>query len=547
VTQHSKPDPPGSLSFMNMYSSVGERLLGHYEIGESLGRGGVSEVYKARDTRLGRWVALKFLQSWAMGNPGLKERLLREAKCASILNHPNIVTLYDIAEANGVIFIVMEYVRGETLACLIPPTGLPTERSLDYALQTADALAAAEAAGILHGDLKPPNIMVTDVGRVKLLDFGLAWAMVSESKKEDNPPAMGTTVYMAPERLRDRELPPTPPSEIFSFGLILHQLLSGGHAFDEDSRQGVLDAIQSKSARELPGEVPEALAKIVDRCLEKLPERRFQSMRDLVRALEESSGAMKHGSARLFPQPSPPTQRQPPELDEVRALMGRITYANVPQSRKALKELARLIQGSGTPATREAATSGLSDMILTHEAASNGVPPTVRQVRRMTLDVLKLATQGELGSCFGDGELEGLDLFGMDFSTAQLTRVSFKGCFLVAADFEGACLRGASFKGAWIRNVDFTNADLAEADLTDADWFNTAGLTESQLASVRKGTLLECPPDVEALHRRLGVRYGYAFDSFDTDIQAQLLDTWNEYLLPGGLRDIVAARRRTTS
>lgn len=520
-----------------MYTTPGQKLLGHYEVGEFLGRGGLSDVYKARDTFLDRWVALKFLQSWAVGHPALKARLFKEAKSASRLNHPNIVTIHEIAQSSGVTFIVMEYVPGNTLARLIPPGGFPLDLAADYAHQLSDALSAAEAAGILHGDLKPLNIMVTPEGRVKLLDFGLAWALASQP--ENRRLEMGTTVYMAPERLSDRQRPPQPTSEVFSFGLILHQLLSGVHPFGDGSRQETVEGIQSKPAMALPGAVPEALVRIVDRCLDKAPEHRFQSARELFHEVQRIHPLRQDRSGPIASLSSGST-----DSSDVQKLIEQITYANVARSRRALGQLRHLLETSDSVDTRNAATAGLVDLLLTLEPYDDGVPPGVRQVRRLAMDVLKIATRGDLGPCFPDAELETLDLYAMDFSGCVMRGVSFGECFLAASDFENANLRKASFRSAWIRNVRFAGADLADADFTDADWFNAAGLTEDQLASVRPSTLSPCPPDVQALRRVLSARYGRQSESWDTEIREQLQQAWQEYLRPGGLRDLVARGRR---
>src|SRR4029077_16362308 len=138
------------------------KVLGHYEIHERIGEGGMAIVYRARDTRLERWVAVKALQPWAMADPGARDRLTQEARSASALNHPNIITVHEITEENGVQFIVMEYIDGKTLNRCVPPEGLPIENALYFAVQIADALATAHSAGIVHGDVKPLNIMVTD-------------------------------------------------------------------------------------------------------------------------------------------------------------------------------------------------------------------------------------------------------------------------------------------------------------------------------------------------------------------------------------------------
>ena len=187
-------------SLLGIYSSVGSTVLGHYEVHERIGEGGMSLVYRARDTRLKRWVAIKALQPWAMADSGSRERLAQEARSASALNHPNIVTVHEIAEENGVHFIVMEYIAGKTLNRCVPPGGLPVENAVRYAMQITDALAAAHSEGVVHGDIKPLNIMITDRGTLKLLIFGLGlrpWpsGIIEPVKPKRNPRDSGTKVY----------------------------------------------------------------------------------------------------------------------------------------------------------------------------------------------------------------------------------------------------------------------------------------------------------------------------------------------------------------
>jgi serine/threonine protein kinase len=245
-------------------------------------------VYKAQDLMLGRTVALKFLPPWERGNLNARERLIREARYASTVNHPNIVTVHEVKKIEGVNFIVMEYVDGRTLARLITTDGLH-KKAQDYAFQLADALATIHFAGFLHGDLKPRNIMVNREGKLKLLDFGLARALTQRRRRGDAdlPHRFGTLLYMAPELIRDRRAAPDPRSEIFSFGLILHQMLSGAHAFGQGRSNEVAAAILSDDPKALPPKVPVRLAAIVARCLQKDIEARFQSMGDVLRELRK--------------------------------------------------------------------------------------------------------------------------------------------------------------------------------------------------------------------------------------------------------------------
>src|SRR5207244_78231 len=213
------------------------RTFQHYEIVETLGRGGMGVVYKARDTHLDRFVAIKVLPPEKVADADRKRRFVQEAKAASALNHPNIVHIYDIAEADGVQFIAMEYVAGKTLGELIGRKGLRLNEALKYAVQIADALAKAHSAGIIHRDLKPSNIMVTENGLVKVLDFGLAklaetatgefgetaTVRAPEGPNTEEGAIVGTTAYMSPEQAEGKKVDAR--SDIFSFGSVLYEMI----------------------------------------------------------------------------------------------------------------------------------------------------------------------------------------------------------------------------------------------------------------------------------------------------------------------------------
>jgi eukaryotic-like serine/threonine-protein kinase len=279
-------------------SLVGQQL-GSYQIASLLGRGGMGVVYKARDTHLDRFVAIKALPHELVADADRKRRFVQEAKAASALNHPNIITIHDIASDNGTDFIVMEYVQGKTLGQLIPRRGVKLNEVLKYAIQIADALAKAHAAGIIHRDLKPGNIMVNESGLVKVLDFGLAKLAEkpqggeAESTGTLQPQTeegmiLGTASYMSPEQAAGK--PVDTRSDIFSFGSVLYEMVTGQRAFQGDSKMSTLVAIlnqEPKSAREISRSLPQDLEKIITRCLRKDPSRRFQHMADLKVALEE--------------------------------------------------------------------------------------------------------------------------------------------------------------------------------------------------------------------------------------------------------------------
>jgi serine/threonine protein kinase/Tol biopolymer transport system component len=282
---------------------VGKRIS-HYQIVEKIGAGGMGIVYKARDLHLDRFVAIKLLPAERVSDPERKRRFVLEARAASALNHPNIITVHDVANEDGHDFIVMEFVAGQSLDYLIGRKGLKSSDSLKYGAQIAGALAAAHAAGIIHRDLKPSNIMVTENGLVKVLDFGLAklaatgpLALTETKQQTQEGTIVGTVAYMAPEQAGAKKVDSR--SDIFSFGAVLYEMLAGKRAFQKPTAAETISAILNDEPPEIsqlvPG-VPLALQKVIQRCLEKNPEQRFQSASDLAFALEASSDS--HATSR---------------------------------------------------------------------------------------------------------------------------------------------------------------------------------------------------------------------------------------------------------
>ena len=275
------------------------RTVGSYEILGKLGEGGMGAVYKARDTRLGRILALKFLPADVIGNEDRRLRFVREAQSASRLNHPNIITIYDIGEAEGEHFITMEYVEGKTLSDAIPAQGLDAESAVRIAIQITGALAKAHAAGIVHRDLKPANIMLTNDGIAKVLDFGLAKIMESASFSGSAPTVtsvdgmmatelgivVGTAWYMSPEQASG--LPLDHRSDIFSFGLVLYEMFTGERAFPGRTPLAAIAGILHSEPKPMTT-VRAACADVVLRCLRKDRAERYQSMNEVRQALEES-------------------------------------------------------------------------------------------------------------------------------------------------------------------------------------------------------------------------------------------------------------------
>ncbi len=281
------------------------RVIAHYQILEKLGEGGMGVVYKARDTHLDRFVAVKVLPPGRLGDPDSKRRFVQEARAASALNHPGIITVHDISSEGDRDFIVMEYLSGKPLDRLIPRRGLALGDALKYALQIADALAAAHAAGIIHRDLKPANVMVDDRGTVKVLDFGLAklagppdsdWASTrSAPVRTAEGTIVGTVAYMSPEQAQGK--PVDARSDVFSFGAVLYEMVTGRPAFRGDTTISTLAAVINQNPEPAGSDVPRELERIIFRCLRKDPDRRFHHMIDLKVALadlkeESDSGAL---------------------------------------------------------------------------------------------------------------------------------------------------------------------------------------------------------------------------------------------------------------
>jgi eukaryotic-like serine/threonine-protein kinase len=269
--------------------------LGPYEVQSPLGAGGMGEVYRARDTRLDREVAIKVLPSHLSQNPDLRARFEREAKAISGLQHSNICVLYDVGRQDAVDFLVMEYLEGETLSARIKKGPLPLDEALKTAISVASALGAAHRKGIIHRDLKPGNIMLTDSG-VKLLDFGLAKYEPAGKADErtmtevltGDAQVVGTLPYMSPEQLRGKG--EGARSDIFAFGAVLYEMLTGKGAFQRPSNIDTITAVdreEPRPVRDFVKDVPNELERIVRRCLRKRPDERYASMSEIERELQE--------------------------------------------------------------------------------------------------------------------------------------------------------------------------------------------------------------------------------------------------------------------
>ena len=288
---------------------VGERLS-HYRIVAKLGSGGMGEVYLAEDTKLDRRVALKVLPPDAAEEPARLERFKREAKAVAALNHPNIVTIHSVEEADGRHFLTMELVEGRTLDQLIPGGGMTLDRFFEVAIPLSDALAAAHERGITHRDLKPANVMVTEDRRVKILDFGLARLLDDEPEEEssvgEEPTkalthegmVVGTVPYMSPEQVQGRQVDSR--SDIFSLGTILYQMATGRYPFSGDTNADLISSILREvpsSVTAVKGTLPNHLGRIIRHCLEKDPRQRYQSALDVRNELQGLRGEVESGQA----------------------------------------------------------------------------------------------------------------------------------------------------------------------------------------------------------------------------------------------------------
>jgi len=294
---------------------LGETLL-HYQILRELGAGGMGEVHLARDTKLGRDVAIKILPPQLSSDPDRLERFRREASIVATLNHPNIVTIFSVEEADGLNFFTMEHVDGQVLSDLVPDDGLPMEDFRRLAIPLIDALNAAHAQGVTHRDLKPGNIMVNRDGHLKVLDFGLAKVRIADTPDGGSDSLMetdfltghgqilGTTPYMSPEQLKGQ--PADHRSDIFALGTVLYSMATGKHPFKADSSAEVISSILSHAPPRvsmIKSDLPDELGGVINGCLEKDPALRFQSAHDVQQAL-----------ARISPHSSPTAaDLQPPQ------------------------------------------------------------------------------------------------------------------------------------------------------------------------------------------------------------------------------------------
>src|SRR5205085_8994122 len=334
------------------------RTLGVYRVERELGRGGMGEVYRARDTRLhGRSVALKLLPAYLIADAGRVRRLQQEARAASALNHPNIVTIFEVGEADGLRFIVTEYIEGQTLRELLASGALPLRQALDIATQTAGALAAAHTAGIVHRDIKPENIMLRPDGYVKVLDFGLAKLTAEMATNEprrqtadtfiqqNTMPGMvlGTINYMSPGQARG--LPVDAGTDIWSLGVVLYEMVTGRLPFQGPTPTDVIIAIVEKESLPMieARSVPAELIKIIAKTLAKDRSARYQTARDLMFDLQRLKQSLEV-AAELERGSSSAGGRAP--IDFISS--AQVATQTADQSGAQTNEPARLMSGAGS-------------------------------------------------------------------------------------------------------------------------------------------------------------------------------------------------------
>jgi eukaryotic-like serine/threonine-protein kinase len=376
--------------------------LGPYEIQSSLGAGGMGEVYRARDTRLDRIVALKVLPVIFSKDPDRLHRFQDEARLLSTLDHPNVMAIFDVGEQDGIRYLVSEFLEGHTLREKLSAGPLSRWRTVEYALETARGLAAAHEKGIIHRDLKPDNIFITSDDRVKILDFGLAKQAPKQTDYATvtSPPTtpgtvLGTAGYMSPEQVRGQTIDHR--SDIFSFGAVLYEMASGRRAFRGDSSVETMNAILKDEVPEISAsgvQVSPGLERIIRRCLEKKPERRFQSASDLAFAVEALSGTSSSISQPAVAAPMPAGKR--PLVLAAAGILALVLVGTLLWSYlRPRTEAPRFTQVTFRSAYIRAARFGGAGTVV-YGATINGGPMEVFSTRTDTLEAAPMKLKADL-------------------------------------------------------------------------------------------------------------------------------------------------------
>jgi eukaryotic-like serine/threonine-protein kinase len=393
--------------------------LGPYEIVSPLGAGGMGEVYRARDSRLERDVAVKVLPATFSSDAERLRRFEQEARAVAALNHPNILAVYDIGTFEGAPYLVSELLEGETLRERLGGGSLPARKVIDYAVQAAHGLAAAHEKGIVHRDLKPENLFITQDGRLKILDFGLAKLTTAPAAADsaslapttptmtDPGVVLGTVGYMSPEQVRGK--PADQRSDIFSLGAILYEMLTGHRAFRRDSSIETLNAILKEEPPELSTSAPNispALERVVNHCLEKSPEQRFQSASDLAFNLEAISGISTTSQAQKAIEAAPSRKRWWLAVAALAlvASFAAVFFLGERSAQTSLPTFQRLVFRRGTISTARFTPDGQT---IIYGAAYGGSPVQLFSTRPDSPESrpLGLPEKDELYSISSSGEL----------------------------------------------------------------------------------------------------------------------------------------------
>src|SRR5579864_1145195 len=388
--------------------------VGPYEIESPLGAGGMGEVYRARDPRLSRYVAIKVLPAYLSNDSDRLRRFEQEGRATGLLNHPNVLAIYDLGNHNGAPYIVSELLEGETLRARLAGGPLPPRKAIEYGTQVAHGLAAAHEKGIIHRDLKPENLFLTSDGRVKILDFGLAKLVEAERRAMTGNSAtlpsrtvpgivMGTVGYMSPEQVRG--LDTHARADIFSFGAILYEMLSGRRAFRGETAADTISAILKEDPPELTTTqrpVSPALERIVRHCLEKNPGERFQSARDLAFNLE----ALTSASGITSDIHSPAAKKRPWALPALIAFLAVAAIVSafflVPVRRTAAPEFRQVTFRSGTVYRARFANDGQS---ILYSAGWEGKPTELFAARSGSTESRSLAPETSLAAVSSKDQL----------------------------------------------------------------------------------------------------------------------------------------------